>query len=150
MKCPCGRSADYEACCGRVIEGAARPPRAVDLMRSRYTAFVLHRADWLAATVPEPPVPGARSDYDFDAREWTGLEVRRVEAGKATDEEGRVEFRATYTLEGREQAHHERSDFHRVDGRWLYVGGETLDAAVGRNAPCPCGSGRKHKRCCGR
>ena len=21
---------------------------------------------------------------------------------------------------------------------------------VGRNAPCPCGSGRKHKRCCGR
>jgi SEC-C motif-containing protein len=24
----------------------------------------------------------------------------------------------------------------------------TATAAVGRNDPCPCGSGRKHKRCC--
>ncbi|MCP4250732.1 MAG: hypothetical protein GY778_27150 [bacterium] len=24
------------------------------------------------------------------------------------------------------------------------------DARVGRNAPCPCGSGRKYKKCCGR
>jgi uncharacterized protein YecA (UPF0149 family) len=23
-------------------------------------------------------------------------------------------------------------------------------AAVGRNDPCPCGSGQKYKRCCGR
>ena len=31
------------------------------------------------------------------------------------------------------------------------VRGETVrrrDAATGRNAPCPCGSGRKYKRCC--
>ncbi|MBI5148341.1 SEC-C domain-containing protein, partial [Candidatus Pacearchaeota archaeon] len=21
---------------------------------------------------------------------------------------------------------------------------------IGRNAPCPCGSGKKYKRCCGR
>jgi tetratricopeptide (TPR) repeat protein len=26
----------------------------------------------------------------------------------------------------------------------------TAQAKVGRNAPCPCGSGRKYKRCCGR
>jgi len=24
------------------------------------------------------------------------------------------------------------------------------EAKVGRNAPCPCGSGKKHKHCCGR
>jgi SEC-C motif len=27
---------------------------------------------------------------------------------------------------------------------------ESLTTSVGRNAPCPCGSGRKYKRCCGR
>jgi preprotein translocase subunit SecA len=26
----------------------------------------------------------------------------------------------------------------------------TAQLKVGRNAPCPCGSGRKYKRCCGR
>jgi SWIM/SEC-C metal-binding protein len=24
------------------------------------------------------------------------------------------------------------------------------ETKVGRNAPCPCGSGKKHKKCCGR
>ncbi|MDP6449349.1 MAG: anaerobic sulfatase maturase [Lentisphaeria bacterium] len=27
---------------------------------------------------------------------------------------------------------------------------ESTDTCAGRNAPCPCGSGRKYKRCCGR
>jgi uncharacterized protein YecA (UPF0149 family) len=27
--------------------------------------------------------------------------------------------------------------------------GQLLSHRVGRNAPCPCGSGRKYKRCCG-
>ena len=25
-----------------------------------------------------------------------------------------------------------------------------VDTKVGRNEPCPCGSGKKHKHCCGR
>lgn len=29
------------------------------------------------------------------------------------------------------------------------VGGVVVAARPGRNEPCPCGSGRKHKRCCG-
>ena len=28
--------------------------------------------------------------------------------------------------------------------------GVLSEAKVGRNDPCPCGSGRKYKRCCGR
>ena len=26
----------------------------------------------------------------------------------------------------------------------------TVEKKVGRNEPCPCGSGKKHKKCCGR
>ena len=41
-------------------------------------------------------------------------------------------------------------DIFRTDGS---VRGETVRkrfAAVGRNDPCPCGSGKKYKHCCGR
>lgn len=37
-------------------------------------------------------------------------------------------------------------DFVRFEGR--SVPRVRASAKVGRNAPCPCGSGRKHKRCC--
>ncbi|MCA9791670.1 MAG: SEC-C domain-containing protein, partial [Candidatus Eremiobacteraeota bacterium] len=41
----------------------------------------------------------------------------------------------------------------RLDGRWYYLDGvETPVQAgpkVGRNDPCPCGSGKKYKKCCG-
>ncbi len=34
--------------------------------------------------------------------------------------------------------------------RRLLVDGRAAGGAVGRNDPCPCGSGRKYKKCCGR
>ena len=37
----------------------------------------------------------------------------------------------------------------RAASLWLLEGGKlTRHPKVGRNDPCPCGSGRKHKRCC--
>jgi uncharacterized protein YecA (UPF0149 family) len=47
--------------------------------------------------------------------------------------------------------------WREVDGaiQWLRMGGLVLaparrtEAKVGRNAPCPCGSGKKYKHCCG-
>jgi hypothetical protein len=39
------------------------------------------------------------------------------------------------------------------DGRWIHTGGlrepYRAPAKVGRNEPCPCGSGKKYKKCCG-
>ncbi|MDQ5980957.1 MAG: motif domain protein, partial [Verrucomicrobiota bacterium] len=47
--------------------------------------------------------------------------------------------------------------FGRDEGRWVYTGqvdepGKTVrreTPKVGRNDPCPCGSGKKYKKCCG-
>ena len=44
----------------------------------------------------------------------------------------------------------------RIDGKWFYVDGDMVKPKpvvrdkpkVGRNEPCPCGSGRKYKKCC--
>ena len=41
------------------------------------------------------------------------------------------------------------SDFWQARAAGVYAG-ETLSLIkIGRNDPCPCGSGRKYKRCCG-
>ena len=115
------------------------------------------RIDYLIDTWDAPNVD--RTAVERWAREstWLGLEILATERGGADDPEGIVEFRARYRdPKGALHLHHERSRFRRRDGRWVYVDGMTPPAAPvrradapGRNDPCPCGSGKKYKRCCG-
>ena len=127
-------------------------------MRSRYTAHVLARIDYLIDTHdPKTRATLDRSAIDRWARDsqWLGLEIVTTTHGTATDETGIVEFRATYRAATTQTVHHERSRFRRLDGRWFYTDGDIVKDAptrrstdIGRNDPCPCGSGKKYKRCC--
>ena len=133
--CPCGRVATppsarkahplaYADCCGRYIDhwDEAPAPDAESLMRSRYTAFVRERADYLQATWHASTCP-ATLDFDAGAR-WLGLEVR---AHRATGpDSAEVEFVARYRVGGRAVRLHERSRFVREQGRWYYVDGDLL------------------------
>lgn len=121
-------------------------------MRSRYTAFVRGDMGYLAATHD----PATRAAFDpvgtgaWAGRvRWLGLTVQGTQAGGPGDAEGRVTFVARFEEAGRPGSIREDSRFRRLDGRWVYVDGRA-PAAVGRNAPCPCGSGRKFKQCCGK
>jgi SEC-C motif-containing protein len=161
--CPCG-GPSLATCCGPRLDGSAPAETAEQLMRSRYTAYVVGDLDHVVATHD----PDTRATVDRDAAtawsrqsQWLGLDVLATEAGGAGDATGVVEFVARFALGGRPQHHHERSRFKKVDEgagpRWMYVDGETLKARpqtreapkVGRNEPCPCGSGKKYKKCHG-
>ncbi len=117
-------------------------------MRSRYSAYVLKNADYLAATW-HPSTRPASLDLNGDATPWQRLRIVATEQGRRGDEAGMVEFIAFY--EGGEL--HERSRFVREEGQWFYVDGEISppvgQVKTGRNDPCPCGSGKKFKKCCG-
>ncbi|MEY4439049.1 MAG: hypothetical protein RIQ36_513 [Pseudomonadota bacterium] len=126
--CPCGRvdtkkrPAAYADCCGRFVDhfSTAPAPDAEYLMRSRYSAFVLERADYLLATW-HPSTRPASLDFD-EATKWLGLEVREHKpTGTDTAE---VEFVARYRVQGRAVRLQERSRFVREDGRWFYVDGD--------------------------
>lgn len=150
--CPCGSQHPLSACCGRYHNGDA-PPTAEALMRSRYSAFVLGLEDYLLESWHPDTRPTAIDPRAMPT--WTGLDICATEAGGPNDDHGKVEFRAHFKHGGKTDLLHETSRFERVDGKWVYVDGgihrRTRDEArVGRNAPCPCGSGKKHKRCCGR
>ncbi len=119
-------------------------------MRARYSANVLNdaaflRTSWHASTCPEHIDPA-------QGPVWLGLEIRTVTGGQAGDVTGTVEFIARYRDGARSDALHETSRFVREQGRWYYLDGHihaTAAEKTGRNDPCPCGSGRKFKRCCG-
>ncbi|MGL6019627.1 MAG: YchJ family protein [Gibbsiella quercinecans] len=150
--CPCGSGLEYSACCAPFINGTQHAPTPGHLMRSRFSAYVKHHADYLIATWH----PDCHAQQWLDAilsgfadTEWLGLTVISEEAG-SHPQEGFVEFIARFVDlgNGETQAIHERSRFLRLDQRWYYIDG--TKPRPGRNAVCPCGSGKKYKKCCGR
>ena len=158
--CHCGSGEPFEKCCGPVINGAQPAATAEALMRSRYSAYVEHAIDYLGETLH----PKHRSDWDREATRrwsagavWHGLDILDTEAGQPGDTEGIVEFVARFDEDGVHRRHHERSRFRYEHGRWFYVDGDVPKPITqrhegpkpGRNDPCPCGSGRKYKKCCG-
>jgi SEC-C motif-containing protein len=158
--CPCGSGRPYESCCGPLISGTVRAPDPEALMRSRYTAFARLEMPYLASTLH----PSQRHDYDEAGAtrwarqsEWQKLEIVSTRDDPANANRGTVEFKAHYRLDGQPHVHHELAEFRKTDGVWYFFDGRMVGAGqfrretpkVGRNDPCPCGSGRKYKKCCG-
>ncbi|HEX9024690.1 MAG TPA: YchJ family protein [Geobacteraceae bacterium] len=157
--CPCGSGAEYAACCEPIITGARPAETAEKLMRARYSAYVRVQTDFLFETTH----PDHRQGYDqkgtrewAENAEWEGLEIIDSSRGGEGDASGEVEFIARYRMNGALQEHHELAGFKRKDERWLFTEGKMVKPKpltvnkIGRNEPCPCGSGAKYKKCCGK
>jgi len=161
--CHCGSGREYPDCCEPYIAGRAKAPTAEALMRSRYSAYAERAIDYIIGTCV---VKGAKDNADYKSTRdwserstWLGLKIVSTEKGGPEDVEGTVEFEASYERDGLRDLHKEKATFKRengsLDGAWLYdegtVAAHTVVRAapkVGRNEPCPCGSGKKYKRCC--
>ncbi len=155
--CPCGSGQPFADCCLPLIDGQRAAATAEELMRSRYSAYASGRLDYIDASYHSSQRKTRDSDAVEQAAtrvEWRGLEILACEAGQAGDQEGFVDFIARYSEHGVEHAIRERSRFVREDGRWVYLDGQVKalpqrrDKKPGRNEPCPCGSGKKFKKCC--
>ncbi len=159
--CPCGSGKKYSECCEPIIKGTNKASTAEALMRARYTAYVVQDVNFIIHSCEE----GDKiAQIDIKATEdwsknsvWHGLNIIRTEKGTESDDEGIVEFTATYTRKGIRDIHHETAAFKKVEGNWMYYVGDVKPETVvregrkiGRNEPCPCGSGKKYKNCCGR
>jgi SEC-C motif-containing protein len=139
--CPCGSPA-FATCCAPYLSGAAVPPTAETLMRSRYSAYTLGdeaylRATWHPSTLPPEPIIDPNEKL-----QWLGLEVKsalRLRQRKANlpetpvsdDKHDSVEFVARYRIAGRAHRLHEISRFVREEhagvARWFYLDGRFPD-----------------------
>ena len=159
--CPCGSEIAYAECCEPVISGTIKASTAERLMRARYSAYAKTAVEFiLTSTVLEK-----RNECDEKAirtwseqSTWHKLEILGTEKGGESDTEGTVEFIAHFTENGAKKTYHEIGQFKKVADSWLYVDGEIqkpkpfirTEDKVSRNDPCPCGSGKKYKKCCGK
>ena len=111
-------------------------------MRSRYCAYVLNLTDYLLNT-DKNATQNDKEDIENFSKSvgWIGLKI--VECFDNV-----VEFKAYFRADGKVSVLHEKSFFSFEEGRWFYSGGEILKAKADRNETCPCGSGKKFKKCC--
>ena len=158
--CPCGSENDYASCCEPLITGEKPAETAEALMRARYSAYAKDHVNFILDTTH----PSQRDQYTEKGirrwarnSEWLGLTIIATENGTSDDDRGTVEFVAEYFEKGRRNRHHEIAQFRRREGQWFFYDGQAPapqtvvreSPKVGRNDPCPCGSGRKYKKCCG-
>lgn len=122
--CSCLSGEQYRLCCGRFHSGQAEAATAEQLMRSRYTAFVMLDLPYLVRTWHPDTVPaGLALDPDL---QWRRLDIVSTARGGPLDSEGTVEFRAYFRHGAERGVQHEVSRFVREDRRWYYVDGKVL------------------------
>ncbi|KTC65051.1 putative SEC-C motif domain protein (plasmid) [Legionella adelaidensis] len=156
IKCPCNLEI-YANCCEPYHTGKSLPQTPAALMRSRYSAYALANIEYIKQTMTGKPLK------EFNEKEakawatsvtWQGLEVKEEKI--INSNLGYVEFIAQFSTANKLQTLHEVSEFHRIEGRWFYVGGtypkpkKKILQPISRNGPCPCGSEKKYKNCHGK
>jgi SEC-C motif-containing protein len=153
--CPCGSGLKFGECCEPILQQRRPAATAEQLMRSRFTAHVVHDHQHLhrtyGGTMNKPYVEETTAMTEAT---WTRLVIHSHEV---QPDRAFVDFTAYFQNGDAEVPHHEKAEFERANGSWIYtravrLGPAPIKAApkVGRNDPCPCGSGKKYKHCCGR
>ena len=154
--CPCGTGKTFAECCQPILKKQKPAADAEQLMRSRFTAHVAHDFEHLHRTYLESSKePFDPAEEEGGGRDWTRLVIHAHDRSNKP-ETAFVDFTAYYQENGAEQAFHEKAEFQRIDGTWFYTRAvrqgpppiKSAEAKVGRNDPCPCGSGKKYKQCC--
>lgn len=159
--CLCGSQLEDKDCCLPIIEGTKKAPTAESLMRARYTAHVLKKYDFLVESAhPEfrDDVKSGEIEEWSALMDWQNLEILETKDGLENDSTGEVSFSAHYTVKGFPQELREDAFFRKEGDTWYYVDGNVYGKEpfrreapkIGRNDPCPCGSGKKYKKCCGK
>lgn len=159
--CPCCSGKNYDECCKPVIDGSRKAATPEELMRARYSAYAKCEVDFIiGSTEKSKRDENDRKEIENWSKnsEWLGLKIVNTDFEDNTEDSGKVEFIASYADRGVKLEHHELAEFKRVDGEWFFYDGQLVaqhpfvrvEPKIGRNDPCPCGSGKKYKKCCGR
>jgi len=125
MTCPCNPLKEYSACCGIAHENIHAVSTAEQLMRSRYSAFVVSNIDYLLRSHHSSNRPSKKEALEIkqwtESVTWIKLEILQSTQGRPRDPTGTVEFKAHYIEEGEEQVIHENSKFCIENWHWVYL-----------------------------
>ncbi|XID74764.1 YchJ family protein [Alkanindiges sp. WGS2144] len=146
--CPCGSNQSFAQCC-QLLHLGVPAHSAEQLMRSRYSAYVVGNIEYIINTT----VSAQQGLLDMAAirdwstqNQWLGLSIVSVQPA-LKPQHAKVECIARFRDHSGEQHHHEHSSFVRIAGRWYFLD-PTVACSLSLKSPCLCGSGQKFKRCC--
>ena len=158
--CPCMSGQSLDRCCASLLRGGQQADSPERLMRARYCAFYLglpsfleatDEIDWRAGASEWSSRVSARARGELESKKWLSLHIHQDHLAERS-----VTFTALCVDRGGGRhliELHERSEFEPTGLLgWTYIRGDArwTPLEIGRNAPCPCRSGKKWKRCCGR
>lgn len=118
-RCPCRSGRAFGACCAPLLAGREDARTALDLMRSRYTAYALGDAGYVVSTWHPSTRPAALT-LDPETT-WRSLHIVDTVDGGPDDAAGVVEFVARYRDGNGAGLLAERSRFIRDGGAWRYL-----------------------------
>ena len=122
--CPCFSGLEYTACCKPFHDGSL-PPTPLVLMRSRYAAYALGKADYIIHTTHPQSIY-----FEKDRKKWEKAILQFSKRTKflrlTIDASGDnwVSFTAYLEENGVGFTLKEKSQFQKVEGKWLYLSGE--------------------------
>lgn len=145
MNCTCGSEKECDECCGAIIEASRNALTPEELMRSRYSAYVKGNGKYLVLSA----VKENRYEEDIALIEEFSNSVQWLKLVVLNAKDSQVEFKAYYRDKDGIKVLHEKSNFKKEDEMWRYADGELYNSKIERNESCPCGSGKKYKKCCG-
>ena len=118
MNCPCNPLKKYSECCEKAHLNIHAVTSPEQLMRSRYSAFVLANIDYLQQSHHSSARPSKREKKELlkwtKSVEWVRLEV--LNKGINT-----VEFKAYFKENGVLENIYENSTFAIENNHWVYL-----------------------------
>ena len=129
--CPCGSMKKYKKCCKLFHDGLS-PSNALELMKSRYSAFAVQKSEYIISTTHN-----LNSDFTNDLKSWsndimhfsknTMFEKLEILDFIEDEIESFVTFKATIFQDKKDISFIEKSRFLKSGNKWLYVDGEFID-----------------------
>ena len=126
-KCPCYSNQDFSVCCEPYLIGKGSADTPEKLMRSRYCAYALVNMDYIQQTMCK----NAIEHYDpVSAKQWassvTWLGLTVIAMPTPSGQFGTVTFFARFLDNAVKRYIYEKSQFEKIDGKWLYIDGVTF------------------------
>lgn len=130
--CPCNSGKAYHKCCKILHDGMKSANNALELMRSRYSAYAKQRAHYIINTTHPN-----NEEYSNDLPSWfcainnfmqsTTFEDLKVLDFNEKNNEAFVIFQAVLSLDGQDCSFTERSHFIKENDFWYYESGEIFE-----------------------
>ncbi|MEN5386989.1 YchJ family metal-binding protein [Aliarcobacter skirrowii] len=130
--CLCGSLKKYKKCCRIFHDNIKNPSNALELMKSRFSAFAFLRSDYIMKTTHQQ-----NCDFSLDTFSWrddiekfsknTNFEKLEILDFIDGEIESFVTFKATLFQNKKDISFIEKSRFLKESNIWFYVDGEFLN-----------------------